>query len=90
MSATLLVSALSEDLDRIAVPYAAQVVRESMKSQIARRMGIPTVPLTELYSGAQDYITARGGTVRLRSSVQSFTPTPRGVRLKLQDPLQEL
>ncbi len=85
----ILVSALSEDLDRIAVPYAAQVVRESMKSRIARSMGIPTVPLTELYNGARDYITARGGSVSFRNSVQSFTPTPRGVRLKLQDPLQD-
>jgi squalene-associated FAD-dependent desaturase len=85
----ILVSALSEDLDRIAVPYAAQVVRESMKSPTARRMGIPTVPLTELYSAARDYITARGGTVRFRNSVQSFAPTPAGVRLKLQDSEEE-
>jgi squalene-associated FAD-dependent desaturase len=85
----ILVSALSEDLDRISVPYAAQVVRESMKSRVARRMGIPTVPLTELYSAARDYITARGGTVRFRNSVQSFIPTARGVRLKLQDSLQD-
>src|SRR5581483_1246624 len=34
----ILISALSEDLDRIAVPYAAQVVRESMKSQGGRSM----------------------------------------------------
>ncbi len=85
----VLVSALSEDLGRISVPYAAQVVRESMKSRDARRMGIPTVPLTELYNAARDYITARGGTVRFRNSVQSFIPTSRGVRLKLQDSLQD-
>jgi len=85
----ILVSALSEDLDRISVPYAAQVVRESMKARVARRMGIPTVPLTELYNSARDYITARGGTIRFRNSVQSFIPTAiptaAGVRLKLQD-----
>jgi len=85
----ILVSALSEDLDRIAVPYAAQVVRESMKSPTARRMGIPTVPLTELYNAARDYITARGGSVRFRNSVQSFAPSPSGVRLKLQDSEEE-
>src|SRR5205823_9532246 len=85
----ILVSALSEDLDRIAVSYAAQVVRESMKSPTARNMGIPTVPLTELYNAARDYITARGGTVRFRNSVQSFTPSPAGVRLKLQDSEEE-
>ena len=80
----ILVSALSEDMDRIAVPYAAQVVRESMKSPAARRMGIPKVPLTELYGTARDYISAHQGTVRLRDSVQAFVPTARGVRLKLE------
>jgi len=81
----ILVSALSEDMDRIAVPYAAQVVRESMKSSEARAMGIPRVPLTELYNAARDYIARHGGLVRLRNSVQSLLPTEKGVRLRVQD-----
>ena len=81
----ILVSALSEDLDRISVPYAAQVVRESMKSREARLMGVPMVPLTELYDAARDYITARGGTVRFRNSVQAFLPLDTGVRVKTVD-----
>ncbi len=81
----ILVSALSEDMDRIAVPYAAQVVRESMKSPAARRMGIPQVPLTELYNAARDYISSHDGQIRFRAGVQSFTPTPQGVRIKLHD-----
>ncbi|HEV2174956.1 MAG TPA: hydroxysqualene dehydroxylase HpnE [Nitrospira sp.] len=81
----ILVSALSEDLDRISVPYAAQVVRESMKSREARLMGVPMVPLTQLYDAARDYITDRGGTVRFRSSVQSFLPLDTGVRIKTAD-----
>ena len=81
----ILVSALSEDLDRISVPYAAQVVRESIKSREARLMGVPRVPLTELYHAARDYITARRGTVRFRSSVQSFLPLETGVRIKTAD-----
>jgi squalene-associated FAD-dependent desaturase len=85
----ILVSALSEDLDRIAVPYAAQVVRESMKSSEARAMGIPSVPLSELYKAAKDYVTNHGGTVRLRNSVQSFLPTEKGSRLRLQDSDEE-
>jgi zeta-carotene desaturase len=90
----ILVSALSESLDRISVPYAAQVVRESMKSRDARRMGVPTVPLTELYSAARDYIVHNGGEVRLRNSVQAFQPITResgvaGVRLKLLDSSEE-
>lgn len=85
----ILISALSEDLDRIALPYAAQVVRESMKSRAARIMGVPTVPLTELYNAARDYITARGGTVRYRNSVQSFQPTANSVRLRVSDSDEE-
>src|SRR5579859_4087468 len=47
----VLVSALNEDLDRMSVHYAAQVFRESfLKSAQAGKMGVPKVPLTELYS----------------------------------------
>jgi squalene-associated FAD-dependent desaturase len=78
----VLVSALNEDLDRMSVPYAAQVVRESfLKSAAAGRMGVPTVPLTELYSVAGDYIASRGGEIRLRSSVESFLPESDDVKL---------
>jgi squalene-associated FAD-dependent desaturase len=70
---TILVSALNEELDQVSVPYAAQVVRESfLKSSAAGRMGIPTVPLTELYSTAGDYIRTRGGEIQLRVGVESF------------------
>ena len=85
----ILVSALSEDMDRIGVPYAAQVVRESMKSSEARAMGIPSAPLSELYNAAKDYITNHGGAVGLRNSVQSFVPTEKGVRLRVQDSEEE-
>jgi squalene-associated FAD-dependent desaturase len=77
---TILVSALNEDLDRVSVPYAAQVVRESfLKSATAGRMGIPTVPLTDLYSTAGEYIRSRGGEVRIRSGVDSFRAEPSAV-----------
>jgi len=85
----ILVSALSEDLDQIAIPYAAQVVRESMKAPNARRMGIPSVPLTSLYDAAKEYLTSRGGSVRFRNGVQSFAPAERGVRLRVQDSEEE-
>ena len=78
----ILVSALNEDLDRMSVPYAAQVVRESfLKSAAAGRMGVPTVPLTELYSVAGDYIAAHGGEIRFRSGVDSFVTEPDQVKL---------
>jgi squalene-associated FAD-dependent desaturase len=70
---TILVSALNEDLDQVSVPYAAQVVRESfLKSAAAGLMGIPTVPLTDLYSQTGDYIRARGGEIQSRTGVESF------------------
>jgi|SRR5437016_3920836 len=70
---TVLVSALNEDLDRISVAYAAQVFRESfLKSRAAGRVGVPTVPLTELYHAAGSYICARQGDVRFRSAVDTF------------------
>jgi squalene-associated FAD-dependent desaturase len=83
----ILVSALSEDLELISVPYAAQVVRESMKTPKARHMGVPNIPLTELYNRAGDYVRARGGEIRLRTSLESFcteasSPTSAKVRLR--------
>lgn len=81
----VLISALSEELDRLSVPYAAQVVRETLKSATARRMGIPTVPLTELYTAAQDYVTARGGEVHLRSGVEGVSPHHSGAEVHLAD-----
>jgi squalene-associated FAD-dependent desaturase len=70
---TILVSALNENLDRMSVSSAGQVIRESfLKSATAGRMGVPTVPLTELYSVAGDYIAARGGDVRCRATVECF------------------
>jgi zeta-carotene desaturase len=77
----VLVSAINEDLDRISVRYGAQVFRESfLKSAAAGRMGVPKVPLTDLYSRGADYIRSRGGEVRLRASVDKIqlvasTPT---------------
>ena len=81
---TVLISALNEDLDRVSVPYAAQVVRESfLKSSKAGRMGVPTVPLSELYSVAGEYIKAHDGEVRLRSGVESFANSDTGVAVSV-------
>ena len=83
---TILVSALNEDIDRISVPYAAQVMRESfLKSADAGRMGIPTAPLTELYDKGGSYVTERGGEVVLRCGIEAFQAGPAGVRLRLAD-----
>ena len=78
----ILVSALSEELDLISISAAAQVVRESMKSPAARQMGVPTVPLTDLYNAAGDYIRARGGVLHFRRPVETFTSDSSQVRVR--------
>lgn len=81
---TVLVSALNEELDRVSVPSAAQVIRESfLKSPQAGHMGVPTVPLTELYNSAGDFIQHNGGEVRFRAAAEWFRAEPGGVRLGL-------
>jgi squalene-associated FAD-dependent desaturase len=81
----ILVSALSEELDRISVSAAAQVVRESMKSPTARHMGVPMIPLTDLYNAAGDYVRARGGEIHFRCPLGSFAPAGTGVRVRVAD-----
>ena len=44
-------------------------------------MGLPTVPLSELYGAAGDSIQARGGWVELRAAVESVRPSAQGVKL---------
>jgi squalene-associated FAD-dependent desaturase len=79
---TVLVSALNEDLDRVSVRYAAQVFRESfMNSAEAGRMGVPSIPLSQLYASALDYIRARGGEAVLRCPVNAFSTAAESVRV---------
>ena len=78
----VLVSALNEELERSSVRYGAQVFRESfLKSAPAGRMGVPTVPLTELYNAAGDYIRRLGGEVLLRTPLESFAADQENVTL---------
>ena len=80
----ILVSALSEELDLISISAAAQVVRESMKSPAARHMGVPTVPLTDLYNAAGDYIRARAGGSVVRRPVETFSADSSQARVRLR------
>ena len=79
----ILISALSEELDRISIPAGAQVVRESMKSPAARHMGVPTVPLTDLYNAAGDYVRARGGLLHFRRPVEGFAAEASQIQVRL-------
>ena len=70
---TVLASALNEDPECISVHYAAKVFREVLLfSARGGAMGIPRIPLSDLYGRAIDYIKVRGGEVNLRTSVESF------------------
>jgi zeta-carotene desaturase len=80
----ILISALNEDLDRVSVFYAAQVIRESfLKSAAAGRMGIPAIPLSDLYAAGAGYIEARGGEVLLRASIEALDVAHDQVRLQM-------
>jgi squalene-associated FAD-dependent desaturase len=80
----ILISALSEELDRISVSAAAQVVRESMKTPAARHMGVPTLPLTELYNAAGEYVRSHGGTLHFRCPVEGFTADASQVQVRMR------
>jgi squalene-associated FAD-dependent desaturase len=70
----VLISALNEDAENISVRYAGMVIRETfLRSPEAGRMGVPMIPLSDMYGRAIDYIHARGGRVHLRASVESLT-----------------
>jgi zeta-carotene desaturase len=69
----VIASALNAEVDQIALPYAAKVIRELfMNSAAAGRMGINTVPLTDLYSGVVTLLHQHGSEVHLNSSVESI------------------
>jgi zeta-carotene desaturase len=68
----VLVSALNGELDQVSVHYAAMVFRQAfMNSAEGGRMGVPTIPLSELYGHAAQFIEAHGGVVDLRRNVQA-------------------
>ena len=68
----VIASALNADVDVIALPYAAKVIRELfLNSAAAGRMGMSTVPLSQLYCGAEQYLREHGGEVVLSAGVES-------------------
>ncbi|MGC2208975.1 MAG: hydroxysqualene dehydroxylase HpnE [Candidatus Korobacteraceae bacterium] len=84
--APVLISSLNEELDKTSVKYACMVFRDAfLKSAEAGRMGVPTVPLSELYGVAERYITARGGRVLLRSVVEQVSSGLGGVTVRTGD-----
>ncbi len=70
----VIASALNAELDSIAVPYAAKVIRELfLNSAEAGSMGMSTVPLSELYAGVTPFLAERGSNVLLNTPVEGAT-----------------
>ncbi len=67
----VLVSALDEELARTDAKYGIEVFWKGFLSNaLGYRVGIPSVPLAELYEGCREAIARRGGEVRLRCGVR--------------------
>ncbi len=67
----VIASALNADVDEIAFIYAAKVIRELfLNSAEAGSMGMSSVPLSELYFGAEQFLREHGGDVLLNASVE--------------------
>lgn len=68
----VIASALNADLESIALPYAAKVIRELfLNSADAGSMGMSTVPLSELYASAQSFLEKHEGEVLLNTNVEA-------------------
>jgi squalene-associated FAD-dependent desaturase len=72
----VLVSALDEELDKTDARFGIDVFWKAFLSNSrGYRMGVPVVPLAELYDGCRAFIEKKGGEVALRSPV-------RGIRIE--------
>jgi squalene-associated FAD-dependent desaturase len=69
----VLVSSLDEDLDRTDARYGVDVFWKAfLGNRQGYRVGIPAVPLGELYDGCREAIERRGGKVRMRSGIREI------------------
>ena len=69
----VLVSALDEELDRTDARFGVDVFWKAfLSSSTGYRMGVPAVPLSNLYDGCKLEIERRGGEVNLRSTVRGL------------------
>jgi squalene-associated FAD-dependent desaturase len=69
----VLVSALDEELDRTDARFGLDVFWKGfLSNRTGYRMGVPSVPLAELYDGCKMEIEKRGGEVNLRMPVRAI------------------
>jgi squalene-associated FAD-dependent desaturase len=84
---TVLVSALNEELDHIDAQYGIDVFWKAfLSNRQGFAMGVPSVPLGDLYGAGGDRICKNGGLVRTRCSVAEIQIQEGGVSgIKLDD-----
>ena len=69
----VLVSALDEELDKTDARFGIDVFWKAFLSNSrGYRMGVPVVPLAELYDGCRAFIEKKGGEVALRSPIRGI------------------
>ncbi|MFY9803031.1 MAG: hydroxysqualene dehydroxylase HpnE [Candidatus Acidiferrales bacterium] len=69
----VLVSALDEELSRTDARYGIEVFWKAfLGNRTGYRVGIPIVPLADLYEGCRDGIVQRGGEVQLRCGIREI------------------
>ena len=72
----VLISALDELLERTDAQYAVDVFwKVFLANRAGYRIGVPTVPLADLYEGCKDNLISRGGEVRLRATIRGLEIT---------------
>ncbi|HUJ83414.1 MAG TPA: hydroxysqualene dehydroxylase HpnE [Candidatus Acidoferrales bacterium] len=77
----VLVSALDEELARTDAHYGIDVFWKAfLANRDGFRVGIPAVPLAELYDGCRVAIENRGGEVRFRATLRGFRMDGQRVR----------
>jgi squalene-associated FAD-dependent desaturase len=69
----VLVSALDEELDKTDARYGIDVFWKAfLSTRTGYRMGVPTVPLGQLYDGCLSVLEQKGGEVHLRAAVRAI------------------
>jgi len=69
----VLVSALDEELDKTDACFGIDVFWKAfLSNHTGYRMGVPAVPLAELYDGCKTFMEGKGGEVQYRSPVRSL------------------
>jgi len=75
----ILMATLNDGASQCSTRYAGKVFHEIfVKSSTGGRLGIPTVPLSDLYMAIARLVESNGGTLHLRAGVEKITQLPDG------------